>query len=117
MNVFLDTNVILDVLSRREPYFTPAAELWALAETRKIEAFISVISFNNTYYVLRKSIGDAKAREALSWMRPLLHVIGVDGRVIEQALASPIRDFEDAIQHVCARDAHVDYLVTRDPDD
>lgn len=117
MKVFLDTNVLLDFLSRREPFFTPAAELWAMAETKKIEAFVSVISFNNIYYVIRKSLGDAKAREALATMRSLFFVVGVDDRVIGQALASGIRDFEDAIQHVCARDAKVNYLITRDPDD
>ena len=117
MKVFLDTNVILDFLSRREPFYTPSDELWAMAETGKLRAYVSVISFNNVYYLLRKSLGEAKARAALSSMLKVVHAVKVDVAVIEQALASQMRDFEDAIQHVCARDAGVDYLITRDPRD
>jgi len=65
MRVFVDTNLLLDVLARREPFYTVSARVWTLAETGACEALISAISFNNIYYIVRKARDTATARRAL----------------------------------------------------
>ena len=50
LRLFLDTNILLDVLLRREPFYRSAARVWTLAETGAHEGFVSAISFNNVFY-------------------------------------------------------------------
>ena len=117
MRVFLDTNVLLDVLVSRPPFFQAAAELWSLAGSGRIRGCISAISFDNIYFVIRKYAGRKKAREALGLLRDAYEVVPVDRRLLDQAIDSNIRDFEDAVQYYCAARAKARYLVTRNPKD
>ena len=116
MRLLLDTNVLLDVIAARQPFYQAAARLWSLAEHDRIEAFVSAISFNNIYYIVRKSAGKEKADEALRAIRDLFTPVSLDAKLINRSMDAPIDDFEDAVQfHSAARES-VDYLVTRDPD-
>jgi predicted nucleic acid-binding protein len=117
MRVFVDTNVLLDVLARREPHFTDAARLWSLAESGQIRASVSSISFVNTYYVIRKASGRKKAADALRLLRDVFEPIAADSQILNQALDSRLADFEDAVQYFCALRGQADCLVTRNPDD
>ena len=65
MKVFIDTNILLDVLARREPFFADAARIWTMAEQGSLQAYVSAFSFNNIYYVVRKAQGRAAADKAL----------------------------------------------------
>lgn len=69
MNILVDTNIILDVLANREPFYNASARIWSLAECGDIKAFISVISYNNIYYIVCKAAGKEKAGEAMRLMR------------------------------------------------
>lgn len=117
MRVFVDTNVLLDVLARREPHFADAARLWSLAESGQIAAFVSAISFVNTYYLIRKASGSRKAANALRLLRGVFEPIVVDGQILNQAMDSRLTDFEDAVQYFCALRAQAECLVTRNPGD
>ena len=112
MRLLLDTNVLLDVLAARHPFYEAAARLWSLAEHDEIEAFVSAISFNNIYYIVRKE----KADEALRALRDLFTPISLDAKLINQSMDAPIDDFEDAVHFHSASRENLDYLVTRDPD-
>lgn len=116
MKVFLDTNVVLDVIARREPFAIPAARIWALAETRRIEGLVSALSFSTIYYITRRvrSRGDASA--AVRLMRDIFTVITCDAAVISRAIDADLHDFEDAIQHFSAVAAGADCVVTRNTD-
>ena len=117
MKILIDTNILLDVLAKRHPFYASAARIWTLAEKSKISACVSAISFNNVYYILRK-VGDRhKARKAISYLRDVFSIIAVDETILSLAMDSDIIDFEDAIQYYCARKARVRYLVTRNPSD
>ncbi len=116
MRLLLDTNVLLDVIAARQPFYRAAARLWSLAEHDQIEAFVSAISFNNIYYIVRKSAGKAKADEALRAIRDLFTPVSLDAKLINRSMDAPIDDFEDAVQFHSASRENVDYLITRDPD-
>jgi predicted nucleic acid-binding protein len=113
MKVFLDTNVLLDVLAKREPHCVAGAEVWSLAERGAISGYISAVSFNNVHYVLRRVAGRPLAREALKILRDVFQLIPADEQIIHRAIDSDFSDFEDAIQFFSAHRAGADFLITR----
>ncbi len=114
--LLLDTNVLLDVLAARKPFYETAARIWSLAGHEDVEAFVSAISFNNVYYIVREAGGKAKADEALRTLRGLFTPVPLDAGLINQAMDAPIDDSEDAVQFHSAARRKCDYLITRDPD-
>jgi len=110
----LDINVLLDVLGQREPFIEDAARIWSAVETGSVAGLISADSFTTVYYLLHRASNARKARRGIMLMRDLFEVVPVDERIISQALDSPVRDFEDAVQYHCAIRGNADCLVTRD---
>ncbi len=117
MRVFVDTNLLLDVLARRKPFYTSAARIWTLAETGACEALVSAISFNNVFYIVRKARDLPTARRALVLLRDVFASVAPDQGILNQAIDSDIPDFEDAIQLFSAVHAGADYLLTRNVGD
>lgn len=115
--VLFDLNVILDVLLRREPHFTDAARLWALAETAQIDGLVAAHSFTTLFYLYRRQADSQRAVQAIRNMLRVFDVAGVDRGVIEKACDLAWRDFEDAVQTMAATGSACDYLVTRNPGD
>ena len=113
VRVLLDLNVILDVLQRRQPFFENSARVLALAETGVIEGLVSAHSITTLFYLYAKAQSANEARVAIADLLQFLSVSTVDQKTIEQALALPYKDFEDAVQMVAAIHAAVDYVVTR----
>ena len=111
--VFIDTDVVLDLLARREPFYPAAARLFSLVERGELTACVSALTFANLFYLLRKEVGAARAVEVLRKLRRLVMVLPVDDSVIERALAAGFRDFEDAIQYHTALAGAATCLVTR----
>jgi predicted nucleic acid-binding protein len=117
MRIFVDTNLLLDVLAKRDPFYPAAARIWTLAETGACEALVSAISFNNVYYIVRKARDATAARRALVLLRDVFASVAPDQRILNQAIDSDIPDFEDAIQFYSALHARADYLLTRNVGD
>jgi predicted nucleic acid-binding protein len=116
MRVFVDTNVLLDVLARREPFYADAARIWSLAERGKIEALISAISYNNTYYVVRRASNRRSAEKGLRLIRNVFTPVPLTIQVLNQAMDAGFEDIEDALQFYSALHAEADCLITRDAD-
>lgn len=117
MIVLVDTNILLDVLAKREPYYQNAARIWTLAERGDITAFISAISFNNVYYILRKADSKTVAAEGLKMLRDVFESVAPDIKIVNQAIDSECDDFEDAIQFHSAVRVSAHFLITRNPND
>lgn len=117
MILFIDTNILLDVIQDRLPYSVSAIRVWKLVEERALVGYVSAISFNNVYYVTRKQLGDEKAREAVKLIRQIFQIVPLDEMVIDQAIAATMADFEDAIQAAAASRVSADYIVTRNAKD
>jgi predicted nucleic acid-binding protein len=102
MKVFVDTNVLLDVLAKREDFYDDSAEVWTLAETGRITGFISTLSLANLYYILRRADGAKASRKNLRLVRDIFTLITFDTQIANQAIDSEIADFEDGIQFFSA---------------
>ena len=113
LRVLLDLNVILDVLQRREPFYTTSAHVLAQAENGSIEAWIAAHSVTTLFYLLARDRSTGQARMAISDLLGILSVAAVDQEVIDQALALPYVDFEDAVQMAAAVRAKAQYVITR----
>jgi len=111
--IFIDSDIILDVLSKREPFYNSAAILFSLIEKGRIKGYSSSIIFSNVHYVLRKRISKDNTITSLKYLKSLLEVLPVDKRAIESALDSEFDDFEDAIQYFCAEQNGINYFITR----
>lgn len=110
---FVDTDVILDLLSQRQPHFHFSAVLFSLAEMGKFELYTTPTIMVNTFYLLRKQLGNESAKTALRKLRLIVHVIDSSEKVMDQALNSSFSDFEDAIQYYTALNANINTILTR----
>ena len=114
-HVFLDTNVIIDFLADRSPFSEYSAILFQLAKEKKIKVSVSAISFNNTYYILRKVTSHKKALSLISEIEELVGIQETNRKIIRKAIKSNFNDFEDAIQYFSALEiGTIDIITTRD---
>ena len=112
-NAYIDINVILDLLLKREPNWAPIAALFQYAKNGKIKLFTSPISFDTLYYILRRSgLSDQLARRKLRILLRFIEPTLISKAVIESALSEKYRDFEDRIHIRCAEESGIDIIVT-----
>lgn len=113
--LLLDTNVVLDLLAKRDPFYKDAAMLFSLADQKKIMLTINALTFANLNYILGKLKSVAEAREILSRFRVLVNILPLNEKIIDLALADrKFKDFEDALQYYSALDQRLDIIITRD---
>lgn len=115
--VFVDTDVVLDLLAKRAPFYEYAARLFSSADLQEINIAVSSLCFSNLNYILSKQKSTAEARKILSRLKVLVKVLTVDDKIIELALNSDFNDFEDAIQYYCAIENGYKIIVTRNLND
>jgi len=115
MKVFVDTNVLLDVFGKREPFYNDAVAIWTLAEKRAIDAVISAVSITNIYYIVRRVESRLTAMKCLRQLRRVFTIGTCDEAVIDRALQSNLKDFEDAVQLATAEYSEALCLITRNP--
>lgn len=115
--VFLDTNIILDFLGERENYYEPAAKILTLADKKKIKIYTSPSSISNTYYLLSRHENAKTALEKIRKFKLLCNISIMDDEVIEKAINSSFKDFEDAMQYFSAIATNCDLIVTRNEKD
>ena len=113
MTVFVDTDVVLDVLSQRQPFYDDAAQLFSLADNGGITLVVSSLCFSNLNYILSKQYSAAAAKKYLQKFKTLVTVAAVTDKIVELALLSAFKDFEDALQHYTALSVQADAIVTR----
>ena len=116
MKVFLDTNIVIDLLDKREPFYIDAVKLFTLAYQKKITLFVSPMTYATASYLLRKH-GKEGMRILLNNFRQLSQITTADERVVDAALASSFDDYEDALQYYSALTRNVDVIVTRNKKD
>jgi predicted nucleic acid-binding protein len=116
-NIFVDTNIIIDLLAKREPFYKDAQDLFTLSDKKEIQLCISSLSFANTYYSIVKHHKDIDARKYLAKFKVLVKVLPLEDKAIELALASNFNDFEDGLQYFVAMDNESDIIITRNKKD
>jgi predicted nucleic acid-binding protein len=111
--VFLDSDVVLDVATGREPFVHASKASLAVVENGYAIGVVSANSVTNIYYVLRKLSSGEKAKEFLRTLLEYVSAVPVDHEVLKQALQSEFLDFEDGVQHYCAAKHQCELIITR----
>lgn len=117
MKVFIDTNVMIDIIDTREPFYADAVKLFVLGERGDIQITASSLSYVNTFYVLRKYHSAEQLKRVLQKMRTICAVAVVSEMDIDKTLLSDFNDFEDAVQYYTAVHDRSDIFVTRNKKD
>jgi len=111
--VFVDTDIIYDLLGKRDPFYLAAAQLFTLADEGKVQIFISALSLANLHYLISKKRSEEEAKEILRKFKVLVHVAPLNDKIIDLALNSEFSDFEDALQYYSALQNEIEVLLTR----
>ena len=114
--LFLDTNIVMDLLEKREPYCNDAVRLFTMAYNRQVSLVVSPMTYSTASYLLRKH-GSEGVRNLLSNFRRLSRVATTNERTVDDSLASQFTDFEDAMQYYTALKAKADIIITRNGKD
>ena len=116
--IFIDTNIIIDLIADRKPFSKYAIALFKRAEEKKVHLFSSSHSIATTHYLLKKYMDEKALREVLYDLLDYLTVIAIDVAILKKGLRSRHKDFEDAIQIICAStEDKIDLIVTRNTKD
>lgn len=115
--IFIDTNIMLDLLGERKPFYEPIAKIATLAEKAKLTMVVSPISFATVNYFLTKFENDKIAREKLRKFKIISEISSINEQTIEKGLNSSIKDFEDALQYFSATESNCEIIITRNGKD
>ena len=114
MNVFIDTNVIIDLLAKKEPFYHESLQLFSLADSKQIELTISALSLINTHYILNDVMKLKDTRSIIGKFKVLVESYALNDKVIDLALNDlNFKDFEDGIQYYTALESQANSIITR----
>lgn len=113
--IFLDTNVILDYLLEREPFYYDALKLWAACEEGTVEGYVSALTVNNMHYIAHRLKSETTAMIAVRGILSVFNVVPLDKELMKLAADFHDRDYEDDIQLQSAIRSGCTHLFTRDP--
>ena len=118
MKVLIDTNVIIDALTSREPWNKSAETIFIMAANHMMDMYITASSATDIYYLVKKYLHNAdQTKQVMEKLYSLIGILSVSSAECIDALASPIRDYEDAVMERVSAKADMDYIVTRNVKD
>ena len=118
MVILIDTNVALDFLAMRQPYYNDARSVILACADEQLQGYIAFHSLPNIFYILRKGYSEADRREMLKKLCLVLKVTGASHEKVCEAIEdNEFSDFEDCLQDKCADEIFADYIVTRNVED
>jgi len=116
--ILIDTNIVIDLLSKRKDFYNEAAKLFTQADKQEIKLTISSLTFANTNYILSKLKSPKEAREILRKFKVLVEVLSLDDKITELALSDEsFPDFEDGLQYYSAIENDIEIIITRNKKD
>ena len=116
--LLIDTNIVIDLLSKREKFYNEVADLFSRADKNELELTISSLTFANTNYILTKLKSAKEAREILRKFKVLVELLSLDDKITELALSDDnFPDFEDGLQYYSAIENQIDVIITRNKKD
>lgn len=114
MRILVDTNIIIDALTGREPFREAAEQVFLIAANRAEDMYIAASSVTDIYYLVRKHLHSTEqSKDVMSKLCELFYILDVTSGDCMDALASEIKDYEDAVVACCAYRSQIDYIVTR----
>ena len=115
--IFVDTDIVIDLLTKRGPFYQPAARVFSLAADKKIDLYISPVLISNLFYILRKALGREEAVNAIRKLRVLAKVVTIGEEIVDLVLSSKFKDIEDGFQYYGALQEKIGILLTRNTKD
>ena len=115
MKILIDTNILLDFIIGREPFYENADKILKLCANKKVKGYLAAHSVTNLYYIMRKYFQNNDCREIIKNLLEFLDVIEIDkDKILESLNDNTFKDFEDRLQVECAKSININYLITRD---
>ncbi len=115
--LFLDTNVVIDLLGEREPFYESAAKIATLADKGKVQIYISALTYSTAYYLLARFEDKEIVKEKIRKFKVIVETSDLTDRIIDKGLASKFTDFEDSLQYYCAIKMDCNIIITRNGKD
>ncbi len=116
--LLIDTNIVIDLLSRRKDFYDEAADLFSRADNKEFKLAISALTFANTNYILTKLTSAKESRDILRKFKILVEIVSLDDKITQLALSDDnFLDFEDGLQYYSALENHIDVIITRNKKD
>ncbi|MDX9704857.1 MAG: PIN domain-containing protein [Weeksellaceae bacterium] len=117
-SILIDTNIAIDLLAQREPFYKEASLLFSLADESKLKLYFSSLSFANTNYILEKASSPKLAREILKKFKLIVSILDLNEKLITLAINDQdFLDFEDGLQYYTALENKLDLIITRNRKD
>lgn len=111
--IFIDTDVVMDFLTRREPFALESMKIMEYGSRKELELNISSLCLSNVHYLISRIENKSSAREKIKGVLNLIETLSVHKSTVEKAAYSEFKDFEDAIQNFCAQENGIELIVTR----
>jgi predicted nucleic acid-binding protein len=113
-NIFIDTNIVIDLLGQREPFYKESAQIFSLADKGVVKLSVSALTFANTHYIISKQKSAGEAKKLLRHFAVLVDILALDKKIINLSLNdSDFKDYENAIQYYAAIENGQDVMITR----
>lgn len=117
MKVILDTNILLDIFFKREPFYNYSVICLALVEKENIEGWICGTTVNTLSYLLQKELTSETANDHIESILKLFNVSVINKKILKEALYNGFSDYEDAVLYQSALHSRLDGIVTRNKKD
>ena len=118
MNLFLDTNILIDLVANRQPFSKWAYEIFKDQKKCRWKLNSSSSSILTTFYIIEKQIGSKKAKQAIKILLSRIDILPINKDILLTGLMINFKDYEDAVQHECAMSSKkIDYFITRNKKD
>lgn len=112
--VFIDTNIVLDVLMNRSPFCETSKTILELANDGAIKAAVAAVSLCNIFFIVSKTAGSGKAHEVIAELLEIFSVVDTSASILKKAANAHWPDFEDAIQYHSAIFFRATAIISRD---
>lgn len=112
--LFIDTNIIIDLLAQREPFYAESATLFTMADKKLLKLGVSSLTIANTHYILQQKMPANKAKRVLRKLKLIVDIYPLDDKIVSLALNDDLfTDFEDSLQYFTAMEYKQDVIITR----
>ncbi|MFZ4591377.1 MAG: type II toxin-antitoxin system VapC family toxin [Ignavibacteria bacterium] len=115
--VLIDTNVVIDLLAQREPFYKNTSRLFTLASKKLITAYVSSLTLVTTHFIVSRELSETETRKVIRRFKSIANALDLKDAYLNMALDSDFKDFEDAIQYHTALSNNLDAIITRNKRD
>jgi len=111
--LFFNTNIIVDLLGEREPFYESVAKIATLADKGKIQLFVSALTYSTVYCILSRSEDKEVVKEKIRKFKVIAETSDLTVKIIDKGLSSKFKDFEDSLQYYCAMGTECNFFITK----